>query len=135
MKHAVFATAKNEDHVRKVVDHLRTLGLSTQDIIIIAPQATHGTAGQQPKKPGAPMDKPNQTTQAKGSIQFSNVSIRSLNIPSTDLKKFEDGLTTGLYVIAAQSDSNDKLEQVHNFFKKEGLLNIASNRVSAKTSH
>lgn len=154
MKHAVFATARNEDQAHKVVDQLRTLGFSSQEISVILPQNVHAQAGQgqAPKKPANPNDKQNihgqsqqhgaqgqhgvqGQTKSAGSFPNSNVSLKSLNIKENDIRKYEDVIKNGQIVIAAQSDNNDKLEKAQEYFKKEGLSNISTNREGAKSGH
>lgn len=145
MKNAVFATARNEDQARKVVEHLRTIGISNQEISVILPHNVQQgqAAGQQPKKTTTPGDKSqtssfghSQPATGKSTTNFpnTNVSLKSLNISTNDIGKYESSLKAGQYFISVQAET-DKLDKVIDLFKKEGLTNVSTNSEKAKTWH
>lgn len=161
MKNSIFGWARNSDQAHTVVDHLKQIGIS--DVSVVQPttgaNASHGQVqgqniNQNPKKPtntndqyhsqqGHSVQQGHNTqqnynqTSSKGSTSFpsSNVSLKSLNIPSADIKKFEENQKAGQFLIAVQSDNNEKLDKAQDLFKKEGLKDIISTREKAKSSH
>ncbi|MFA6915133.1 MAG: hypothetical protein WC222_01935 [Parachlamydiales bacterium] len=157
MKNSIFGWARNSDQAHLVIDHLKQIGIS--DISVVQPSAPQSNPsaysqpaagqnlGQNPKKPTNPNEKAhtdqthpqhgqnyNQQPAQKASANLpnSNISLKSLNIPSQDMKKFEENQKAGQFLIAVQSDNTEKLDKAQDLFKKEGLRDITSTIAKAK---
>lgn len=142
MKNTVYGLARNEDQAHKLHDQLLHLGFSNQEICLLFPQ--QNISQQNPKQGTNPQQQgqqknPNQQQQRNPNQQQqrpqqnpSNLSLRSLNLPDNDIKKFEENIKNGQYFVAVQSDNNDKLEKAQDLFRKEGLRDVASTRQKAQ---
>lgn len=143
MKNSIFGWARNEDQAHKIIDQLRQFGIS--DISVLQPTTTQSSSHmeQNPKRPTNPNERSERANQPmhgtaqgqreRSSFPNTNVTLKSLNVPANELKRYEENQKAGQYLIAVQSDNNEKLEKAQDLFRKEGLKDVSSTREKAKT--